>query len=87
MNSRLSLGGTCVSRSSAVTLLKNHSKTPHCYVILNDEQCLRFATDMGEKVPFEKFAIAKNIQSFAGGDWTFLKVDYLYECEKNMPSY
>ena len=53
------LGGTCVSRSSAVTLLKNHSKTPHCYVILNDEQFLRFATDMGEKVPFEKFAIAK----------------------------
>ncbi len=44
------MGGTILSRSSAETILKNHTLTPHCYVILQDEVILRHATDEEKKL-------------------------------------
>ncbi len=77
------MGGTILSKSSAETILKNHTIAPHCYIVLKDDTILRHATDVDKKVPPRMIETAKSIQNFASGNWTFLSFKYLEDCEKS----
>lgn len=78
-----SLGGQIMSMDSALLLLRKHSCTPHCYVVLQDDKVLQQAT-FTDKNPTGNLALAKNIQTLAGGDWKFLKSSYFFDTEKHL---
>lgn len=75
------LGGTILSKSSAETLLKNHSRVPHCYIIVKNEKALIDATSYydpkSKKGKAELTGAAKNLKMFAGGKWKFLKKEFI----------
>ncbi len=83
MSSLEAMGGTILSKASADTILRNHSITPHCYIVLQDDTVLRYATDVDKKVAPRMLEAAKTIQSFASGNWGFLTIKYVNDCEKS----
>lgn len=79
----LQLGGIVLSIDAAHTILKSHSKTPLCYVVLHDDSVLKIATTKGQQPPGKNnLQLAKNLQNFAGGDWKFLSYNYIKMCQK-----
>ena len=79
-----SMGGTILSKSSADTILKNHTVAPHCYVIIQDDSVLRQATDTDKKVLAKSADIAKLMQTFASGNWTFLSIEFVESSNLSM---
>ncbi len=57
-----SMGGTIESKSSADTLLNNHTVEPHCYVIIQDETILRQATDADKNVLVKSAGVADSFK-------------------------
>ena len=61
------MGGIVLSRSSAEVILKRHTITPHCYILLQDTALLENGTSGHNK----------QLSMFSGGDWKFLSWKYI----------
>ncbi len=61
------LGGIVLARSSAELILKKHSQTPHCYIVLQDPPSSLASSSSGKN----------KISSFASGDWKFINWRYI----------
>ncbi len=61
------MGGTVLSGSTAELILKKHSVTPHCYIVMHERKRLDKALT-GQN---------KQLSSFTGGDWKFSSGTYI----------
>ena len=82
------LGGTYFEKSQAIRVMKSHSSTPHCYVVLPNDKELKagisktIPSDSGQtnRDPISRNALTCRL--FAGGNFKFLDVKYIYHVEK-----
>ena len=81
------LGGTVISIDQAKTLLRNYSDCPHCYIVLENDEILRWATDRDKNVPKnapqKTVLLAQKLQIFAGRHWKFLRPEFIVESVKS----
>jgi hypothetical protein len=97
------LGGEILSKDSLEILFYRHSQTPHCFIVLKDDEELKKGTMTAEERATRRrprcetttdndsdtsrtntarvklTPAAKMCREFAGGDMTFLKLDYIID--------
>ncbi len=66
-----------LSKPRADILLKYHTVAPQCYVIIQDESLQSQAADSDKRVLAKTADVAKLIQNFTSGNWTFISFEFV----------